>query len=212
MKRKLIAAGLSLFVTTNIIGCGIVTKETVSLSISPNETIGNTETSPTTIPSFTESIAAKPTSTESLLADDDLNNFIVINTDDFVTTLKSNTTAYNMCTWGEKKAFTSDGINFESYVLENVLGNAYIAVSRGDSDNLTSIYMTCPRGAMVYYYATNIFYSIDDTIDYKKYLESLSINENDEGLEGIHALQPDGMDIVFERKEDSCILTLMFYR
>nr|DAO34334.1 MAG TPA: hypothetical protein [Caudoviricetes sp.] len=65
---------------------------------------------------------------------------------------------------------------------------------------------------MVYYYATNIFYSIDDTIDYKKYLESLSINENDEGLEGIHALQPDGMDIVFERKEDSCILTLMFYR
>ena len=119
-------------------------------------------------------------------------SFFALDADDFIEAFRIQTTNYDMCKWSEKKIFESNGKQFESYTLENILGNAYIAISRQDDNSLTDIYLTCNRGTVVYFYTVSILVSINENIDYENIINSLGITETDEEEPGIHVSQTDG--------------------
>lgn len=219
MKKNIVVIALALFVFTALIGCNNSTNTSDStISVEPSSTISqtekkdNSETEPTTNSSpFETTVAFTPPET-TMASPKSSSDFLILDSEKFIDAFHTQTTNYDMCTWSEKSTFDSSGKHFESYTLENILGNAYIATSCKDNGSLSDISLICNRGTMVYYYAVSVLISIDENIDYEKIVKSLGITETDEEEPGLHVLQAEGMDIVFERKEDRCVLNIMFYR
>lgn len=219
MKRSIAVATLVLSIFTTLLECNNATN--ISNSTIPagsNSAISQTEKkdSPTADPTIDSSPYkttiefTQPDETKGLL--EDATGFIVLNADAFIEALRVQTTKYDMCKWDNLDESESNEKHFESYALENILGNAYITISRTGEDRLSDIYLECNRGTLVYYYVVSVLVSINEDIDYEKIVKSLGITETDEEEPGLHVLQEKGMDIVFERKEDRCTLSVMFYR